>query len=96
MRIVTIRMITLIVVLLFPVIAFSEGTHTFSQVKSLDIAASYLDINKIVITKEKIDVAGTEKDILCFTIDNKYKITDTKELILLLLEIVTDMKRKNP
>lgn len=77
-------------------IVFAEGTHTFSQVKSLDVTASYLDINKIVITKEKIDVAGTEKDILCFTIDNKYKITDTKELILLLLEIVIDMKSKNP
>ena len=88
------KTIILIRILLFPVIAFAEGTHTFSQVKSLDVTASYLDINKIVITKEKIDVAGLEKDILCFTIDDKYKITDTKELILLLLEIITDMKNK--
>ena len=90
------KTIILILILLFPVIAFAEGTHTFSQVKSLDVTASYLDINKIVITKEKIDVAGLEKDILCFTIDDKYKITDAKELILLLLEIITDMKGKNP
>jgi hypothetical protein len=88
------RTVILILFLLIPSIVFAEGTHTFSQIKSLDVTASYLDIKKIVITKEKVDVAGTEKDILCFTIDGKYKITDTKELILLLLEIIADMKNK--
>ena len=88
------RTVILILFLLIPSIVFAEGTHTFSQVKSLDVTASYLDINKIVITKEKVDIGGSEKDILCFTIDDKYKITDTKELILLLLEIITDMKSK--
>lgn len=77
-------------------IALAEGTHTFSQVKQADISKSYLDISKIVVTKEMITVADREEEKICFTIDNKYKITDTKELILLLLEIVTDMKSKNP
>lgn len=69
---------------------FAEGTQTFSQVKSVDIAKTYLDTTKIVVSQEKED----EKDVLCFSIDNKYKITDNRELILLLLEIITDMKAK--
>ena len=76
--------------------ALAEGTHTFSQVKQSDISKSYLDVSKIIVTKEVIEFAGNKEEKVCFVIDDKYKITDIKELLLLLLEIVIDMKSKNP
>ena len=85
----------MILSLLICVPVYAEGTQTFSQVKSLDITKSYLDISKIVISEETEAVTITQdKKVLCFTINNQYKITDNKELILLLLEIITDMKAK--
>ena len=79
-----------ILLVLFCTSVFAEGTQTFSQVKSADIAKTYLDTTKIVISQEK----EGEKEVLCFSIDNKYKITDNRELILLLLEIIADMQAK--
>lgn len=35
-----------------------------------------------------------KEERICFTINDTCKITDTKELILLLLEIIVDMKSK--
>ena len=55
---------------------------------------SYLDISKIVVTKEKITAADREEEKLCFTINDTYRIDDPKELILLLMEIIVDMKSK--
>ena len=79
-----------LLLILFCTSVFAEGTQTFSQVKSIDITKTYLDTTKIVVSQEK----EGEKDVLCFSIDGKYKITDNRELILLLLEIITDMKAK--
>ena len=76
-------------------ICFAEGTYTVSQVESLDPAKSFLDVKKITVTKETETQADREKEVICFAVgDGQYKITDTKELILLLLKIVTEGQAK--
>ena len=88
------RILFFLCVIFCPIVCFAEGTHTFSQVRQADISKSYLDISKIVVTKEKITAADREEEKLCFTINDTYRIDDPKELILLLMEIIVDMKSK--
>ena len=87
--------ILVITVLSFHYSLFAEGTQTLSHVKTEDVSRSYLDISKIEISKEKEGNADREKEVVCFTINGVYKITDTNDLIILLFEMIKELK-KNP
>lgn len=87
--------ITCLVVIFCSAICLAEGTYTVSQIEDIDPAKSFLDVKKITVTKETETQADRQKEVICFAVgDGQYKITDTKELILLLLKIVTENQAK--
>lgn len=86
---------TCLAIILCSAVCLAEGTYTVSQIESIDPAKSFLDVKKITVTKETETQADRQKEVVCFAVgDGQYKITDTKELILLLLKIVTEGQAK--
>lgn len=88
-----------ICLVIVPVIAHAAGTDTFSSVQIKDAAKNYLNTDNISVTKVYEDSVGVQKERLCLNINDPaggkdYKITDEKEIILLLFSILTDLNAK--
>lgn len=80
-------------------IVYAAGTETFSSLQEKDTAKNYLDVEKISVTKVYEDSFGVQKERLCLNIRDPmggedYKITDEKEILLLLLNIITSLSAK--
>lgn len=82
-----------------PILAHAAGTDTFSSVQGKDTAKNYLNAENLSVTKVYEDSMGAQKERLCLNINDPvgrkdYKITDEKEIILLLLNILVDLNAK--
>lgn len=92
-------MLCICLLIALPVLAHAAGTDTFSAVQTKDAAKNYLNVENLSVTKVYEDSMGTQKERLCLNINDPvggkdYKITDEKEIILLLLSIIVDLDAK--
>jgi hypothetical protein len=89
------RYVFIFLSILLPGICLADGTHTAAMVQMADTNKNYLNIDKL----STMNVIDNSKEKVCLIITDdlagtEYKVTEEREIILLLIEIMKDLNAK--